>query len=77
MKRALRVALVLGAPLIGCGDDTLAGLGEPCQSSEECKSGLLCDYGRSPHVCAPTGTLGHDLSVIVGHDAGLDLRGVD
>jgi hypothetical protein len=76
MMRALRVVL-LGGALLGCGDDTLAGLGEPCQSSEDCKSGLLCDFGRSPHVCASTGSQSYDLSVIVVHDAGLDLRGVD
>ncbi len=69
--------------LAGCGDDNLAGVGQPCSSSGECAQGLLCDFGRKPHVCEPQETVkGEDLSVppdLAGDDlAGEDLtRGRD
>jgi hypothetical protein len=47
---------VLGAVLVACGGGALKGAGEECVASSECEPGLLCDFGSSPRVCAPTGT---------------------
>jgi hypothetical protein len=50
MRRALVVILV--ACGVGCGGPALRQAGEPCTSSSECDSGLVCDFGQSPAVCA-------------------------
>jgi|GEM_PF-3211267 len=49
--------------LAGCGGDALTGEGKPCNSSSECASGLLCDFGKKPPVCAMMDTVGRDLTV--------------
>ena len=57
-----------------CDDDNLAGVGQPCSSSGDCAAGLLCDFGRKPHVCEPAGTVKPpDLSVSNDDLAGEDL----
>jgi hypothetical protein len=50
--------------LCACGDDNLAGVGQPCNSSGDCAAGLLCDFSKKAHVCEPAGA-GHppDLSM--------------
>jgi hypothetical protein len=48
--------LFCAALLFGC-DDSLLGAGQTCASSGECGPGLLCDFGKTPHVCAPTETV--------------------
>jgi hypothetical protein len=56
--------LLLGVLWLGCGDDNLAGVGEPCNSSGDCAIGLLCDFGKTPHACEPAGEVRMpDLSV--------------
>ena len=49
-------ALLLGAALVACGGGSLKAAGEECVASSECAPGLLCDFGSSPRVCAPTST---------------------
>ncbi len=69
-----------------CGGDALTGEGKPCNSSSECGSGLLCDFGKKPPVCATMDTVGRDLSMskrdlsASGEDMAVeppDLSGVD
>jgi hypothetical protein len=36
---------------LACGGG-LGGVGAPCQSSEDCGPGLLCDHLASPPACA-------------------------
>jgi hypothetical protein len=67
MMRTLLTVLFLCA----CGDDNLAGVGQPCGSSGDCAAGLLCDFGKKPHVCEPAGTVHADFSVpddLASHD---------
>ena len=55
--------LLLGCLLLGCADDTLAGVGQPCNSSGDCAPGLFCDFSNSKmHSCQPAGPL-RDMSV--------------
>jgi hypothetical protein len=43
---------------LGCADDSLGGVGEPCNSSGDCAAGLLCDFSnRKMHTCQPAGPL--------------------
>lgn len=42
----------LGVGVLGCGGTTAKQLGEECVASSECADGLVCDFGRDPHVCA-------------------------
>ncbi len=46
------LALIL---LGGCGKD-LRAAGEECVASSQCQAGLACDFGQTPHVCAPNTT---------------------
>ena len=68
MKRALLTVLFL----CGCGDDNLAGVGQPCNSSGDCAAGLLCDFGKKPHVCEPAGTV-HPPDLSMPIEEGADL----
>jgi len=64
--------LVLLALLLGCTDDSLAGVGQPCNSSGDCAAGLLCDFSKKQHTCQPAGPAHPDLSVpddLAGADA--------
>jgi len=54
--RATWVLSVIGAMLVACGGGALKRAGEECVASSECEPGLLCDFGSSPRVCAPTST---------------------
>jgi hypothetical protein len=73
--------LLFATLLAACGSDTLGGEGATCTSSEECGDGLLCDFGKTPHVCSPTSTASKDMTVRLpdaGRDAHLpDLAEVD
>jgi hypothetical protein len=75
--------LALAVALAACEGDALVGAGGECTSSEECAAGLLCNFGVTPHVCAPMDTVGrdmamakNDLSAAVTDLAGVDLTGV-
>jgi hypothetical protein len=76
--RILLLTTLLG---VGCGDGALAGPGQPCISSAECAAGLLCDFGKMPHACAPNSSLSSDLALApdqgVASDGGMDLSGTD
>lgn len=52
----LAVLAVLGATFGACGGGALKRAGDECVASSECEPGLLCDFGSSPRVCAPTST---------------------
>jgi hypothetical protein len=73
--RQLLLALLFG--LSSCGDDALGTAGAPCNSSEECAAGLLCDLGKKPHVCATSLSVSRDMAVRVdgGSDHGVPLDG--
>jgi hypothetical protein len=64
-----------------CGGNGGVAEGGTCTSSVECSSGLLCDFGKTPHVCAKSETISHDMAVrvdgLVGDLAGRDLRAAD
>jgi hypothetical protein len=72
----MRTLLIACLFVFACGDDNLAGVGQPCISSGDCAAGLLCDFGKKPHVCEPETTLKPDLSMM-GDLAGEDLAGED
>ena len=55
------VLIALGLAAFGC-DSTLPPAGGPCSTSEECAAGLICDFGKNPHVCATMSTISSDLS---------------
>lgn len=41
---------------------------------------LLCDFGKTPHVCSPTSTVARDMSMRLsdaGPDAAVDLGPMD
>jgi hypothetical protein len=76
--------LLLSCILVACGDDNLAGVGQPCASSGECAAGLLCDFSKKQHTCQPAGQVHPpDLSTpesldMAGEDLSLaDLSQVD
>jgi hypothetical protein len=58
MKRLLFGLLLCGA---GCGDE-LFDVGQPCETSAECRPGLICDYGQMPHACAGMSSASSDLA---------------
>jgi hypothetical protein len=81
MHGALRWAtlLVAGAvfaavAMAACGGSSLKQTGESCNASSECDRGLVCDFGREPHVCASSSTQNDAAPVDDAdvEDAGLD-----
>ena len=54
---------------LGCGGSSLKEAGEPCSASTECAAGLVCDFGRDPHVCATMSTALPDAPVEPAVDA--------
>jgi hypothetical protein len=59
----MRWAVVL--LLLGCADDNLAGVGEPCSSSGDCAAGLICAFTtKTNHTCQPAGPPRPDLSAL-------------
>jgi hypothetical protein len=78
MRRlVIATLLALGLGTSGCGDGLL-GDGKVCVSSLECAPGLLCDFGKTPHVCAPSDTVNRDLSVRIRDMSAVeDLTGSD
>ena len=54
MRFAVIFAVVLG---LSCGGGSLKRAGETCSASSECAAGLICDDGKTPHVCAGMGSL--------------------
>ena len=50
---------VIAAVLLGlsCGGGSLKHAGDTCAASSECAAGLICDDGKTPHVCAGMGSL--------------------
>ena len=71
----LAVALAIAA----CGGADLKRSGESCSASSECDRGLVCDFGREPHVCASTSTQQEDAGPsddadVVVIDGGPDAR---
>jgi hypothetical protein len=80
MRALLGAALLL----LACSANNNRGEGAECVSSQQCAAGLLCDFSKTPHVCAKNGTLRpEDMSaeppdMTVPPDfAGADLLGVD
>ncbi len=67
MRLVLLALFAVGAGACGAG---LSPAGGTCTSSEECAAGLICDFGKAPHVCAQMGTLATDLSVPVMGEMG-------
>ena len=65
------LALLVSLP--ACGDGNLAGEGKPCSTSAECADGLVCDYGKSPPVCASMLTVSRDMAVNVKDGGARDL----
>jgi hypothetical protein len=69
----LFIALVVA----GCASDSLAGIGQACNSSGDCAAGLLCDFGMKNHTCQPAGTI-HPPDLSMSLDlSGDDLSGID
>jgi hypothetical protein len=63
MSRSRRFAVIallgiagLIALAVACGGSDLKQAGDSCNASSECASGLVCDFGREPHVCASMST---------------------
>lgn len=54
MRRLTGVLVVV--MLAGCGGADKFQAGEECVATSQCASGLICDYGQTPHVCATEGT---------------------
>ena len=54
-----RMRFVIVAVLLGlsCGGGSLKRAGETCAASSECAAGLICDDGKTPHVCAGMGSI--------------------
>jgi hypothetical protein len=83
MGRTLAFVALLGGLFsqVGCGGNGGVAEGGTCTSSGECASGLLCDFGKTPHVCAKSETISHDMAVhvdgLVGDLAGRDLHSAD
>jgi hypothetical protein len=63
------VLFALSLAAVGC-DSSLSPAGGPCSTSEECEAGLLCDFGKTPHVCASMSSVTTDLSAAL--DGGSD-----
>ena len=42
---------------LSCGGGSLKRAGETCTASSECGAGLICDDGKTPHVCAGQGSV--------------------
>jgi hypothetical protein len=69
----------------GCSSDGLAAAGQPCTASAECGAGLLCDFGKTPHVCATKESIALDMAMKLDGAADLgvrdlgavDLQGID
>ena len=61
--------------LAGCGDDALLDAGKTCATSDECAAGLLCDFGKTPHVCAPSESVSRDMAVTPADAKAPDLGG--
>lgn len=66
-------ALAIGA-VGACGGSDLKQSGESCIASSECDRGLVCDFGREPHVCA---TMATQNDAAPDEDAGPDDAGLD
>jgi hypothetical protein len=58
-------ALFLAAFFFAACDNAQVGAGGVCTSSEECGPGLLCDFGKMPHVCAGMSSTSTDLSIVI------------
>lgn len=79
--RVTWLALILAGALCGgCSSDLLSAQGEPCNSSEECAPGLLCDYGKPPKdksagrgTCGQAESVGRDMSAAASDGAVPDL----
>ncbi|MCA9680091.1 MAG: hypothetical protein H6709_18965 [Kofleriaceae bacterium] len=62
---AVVVATGLGSVLaIACGGSSLKEAGEECVASSECATGLACDLGQTPHVCAQETTVPPDAAPV-------------
>ena len=59
---------------LACGGSDLKQSGESCIASSECDRGLVCDFGREPHVCA---TMATQNDAGPGEDGGADDGGID
>lgn len=53
----MRGVLLCCALLVGCSSTSLKRVGEACNASSECATGLLCDLAMKPAVCADKGSL--------------------
>jgi hypothetical protein len=79
----MRALILIAAALAGCGSSRNKAEGEVCVTAQECADGLLCDYGKTPHLCAKMDSVGRDMAVAlpdmsVPQDLfGVDLRGLD
>src|SRR5688572_6827772 len=80
MRAALCAALLLAA----CSANNNRVEGAECVSSTQCAAGLLCDFAKTPHVCAKSGSLRPEDMSAEPPDmtrppdlAGADLFGVD
>jgi hypothetical protein len=76
IARALAAVVWLGVAQ-GCGGDSNLAEGATCTSSTECANGLLCDFGKTPHVCAKSETISHDMAMRLGDASVHDLAGRD
>ena|SRR5579871_3040727 len=72
----MRLVAALLLLVAGC-DAGLVGEGGECTTSEECASGLLCDFSKTPHVCAKMGSLTTDFSTPPRDLSIVDLAGAD
>jgi hypothetical protein len=70
LRRWAAVAVIVAVlvVVVACGGGSLKASGEECFASSECDQGLVCDFGRSPAVCASTGTI-VDAAPVVEVDA--------
>jgi len=69
------VLTALALCIASCSDGGLSSEGQTCITSGECAPGLLCDFGRTPHVCAPSDTVGRDMTVKIPDASISDLSG--
>ena len=69
--------LVLGLLMCAACSDNLGGVGQQCTTSGDCAPGLLCDFGKKPHVCEPMGEVKPPDMAVPVDLAGDDFAGED
>jgi len=75
MRSVIASAIAWLLVVVGCGGAELKSVGEECVASSECAAGLVCDFGRSPPVCA--GMVTADATEVDAPDVPIDAAATD